>query len=204
MSSLAEKASTPFPVDEAGNITASVVPRTGTLASLMALAGQTGEVASATDVAALVVQFAAAAGGTQAIMPAKFDAGSALLASITTPVTHTYNLGFQPKLVVAVVGVQDYMQELAIVFMLRNPNGSAWDYKGTSIQWLMDAPVTGIGQLVNTDQSDFGAFFTNTMFNNGVGSYTVSYGMTDTGFFLEASNSNNQTAEVSVGYFAIG
>lgn len=53
--------------DASGDIRATVIPRTGPQASLLQLDGQNGEIAVATDVAALVVQFPAAAGGTQAI-----------------------------------------------------------------------------------------------------------------------------------------
>lgn len=66
---------------------ANIIPRTGTLASLLALAGGTGEIASATDNPSLVVQFPPAAGGTQRIGPMRFEYGlfDTVIMPVTTP-----------------------------------------------------------------------------------------------------------------------
>jgi hypothetical protein len=55
-----------LPIDAQGNAVANIVPRTGTLASLLALSGGVGEISSATDVHSLV-KHNGVAGGAQEI-----------------------------------------------------------------------------------------------------------------------------------------
>lgn len=83
---------------------ANVIPRRDTLANLLALSGNEGEIMVPTDAAGLVVQLAAALGGTQLLgTPRVGFASESTVANTTPEVWDVYlNTAFTPKFIALV------------------------------------------------------------------------------------------------------
>lgn len=89
-------------VVEDGVVIANIIPRTGTLAALMALAGGNGEIAVPTDTDKLVVQFP---GGTKAIGSLYANATNVYASGDSTaPEDFPVYCGFRPKMILAFGG----------------------------------------------------------------------------------------------------
>jgi hypothetical protein len=94
-----------LPLDADGNAIANIVPRTNTLAALLAISGSLGEVMTPTDAKGVVVQNAASVGGTQRLKPLEVKHRGWIVPVLTTAeVIYTADVGFKPKLLYVLAG----------------------------------------------------------------------------------------------------
>ncbi|HET8685957.1 MAG TPA: hypothetical protein VFM18_04755 [Methanosarcina sp.] len=130
--------------DSSGNLIASIVPRTDTLANLSALAGGVGELSSATDVPAIVKHNGVAGGAVpitafDSVYAYTFSTGTGTVSGTINPLarTVTVTIGGAVTQVNVTLGNGSFNGQLLTLHHLSGGNIAVYTINGSTIQMIL-------------------------------------------------------------------